>query len=170
MPKVVFRAPEARDEAAVVAAQSTMAGEGFVFAPGYWPDAEFASWLQRVADRRIGKSLTPGQVPSTFELAVIGDQVVGRLSVRHALSDSLMQKGGHIGYGVLPHFRRQGIGRQMLYRGLEITTSLGINRALVTCDENNDASRRIIESAGGCYESSYAGDTDSVPARRYWIG
>jgi predicted acetyltransferase len=57
----------------------------------------------------------------------------------------------------------------LLQRGLQITHSLGIRQALVTCDADNLASRRIIEAAGGVYESDYLQPGVSVPTRRYWI-
>jgi predicted acetyltransferase len=109
-------------------------------------------------------------VAATFELALVGGQVAGRLSVRHALNDFLLQQGGHIGYGVLPPFRSRGLGTRMLQRGLEHAATLGIGRVLVTCDDTNVASRRIIEGAGGVYESSYSGPDTKVPIRRYWFG
>jgi predicted acetyltransferase len=58
----------------------------------------------------------------------------------------------------------------MLRRRLQIRADLGIQRVLVTCDEDNAPSRRIIESAGGVYESSYFGADARVPLRRYWFG
>lgn len=170
MVELSFRLPEPGDEAAVAAAQRTMASEGLIFAFGYAPGADFAQWAETMNGRRLGKNLSPGWPPATFELALVDAQLVGRLSVRHALNDFLLQQGGHIGYQVLPPFRRQGIGRRMLQRGLQLTAALGVQRSMVTCDEDNVASRRIIESAGGVYESSYAGPDVKVPIRRYWFG
>jgi predicted acetyltransferase len=168
--EVTFRAPEPRDEAEVVNAQRVLAGEGFVFAFDYTPGGDFSKWVALIAARRLGESPAPGWVAETFELAQVGERVAGRLSVRHSLNDFLLQRGGHIGYGVLPAFRGQGIGKRMMQRGLELTAALGIDRVLVTCDEGNAASRRIIEGAGGVYESSYVGADAKVPIRRYWIG
>jgi predicted acetyltransferase len=167
---VTFRAPEPSDEAAVTEAQRIMASEGFTFAFGYAPGDDFSKWVALLAERRLGKNLAPGWVPASFELAIVETRVAGRLSVRHALNDFLLQQGGHIGYGVLPAFRGRGIGKRMLQRGFELTTALGIQRVLVTCDDNNAASRRIIEGAGGVYESSYGGADVKVPIRRYWFG
>ena len=170
MLEVSFRLPEPGDAAAIADAQRIMALENFVFAFGYDPARDFSEWLARTEASRLGKALAPGRVPGTFELAIVQGQVAGRLSVRHSLNEHLLQQGGHIGYGVLPAFRRQRLGTRMLRRGLECTAALGIRSALVTCDEDNAASRRIIEAAGGIYESSYAGPDVRVPIRRYWIG
>jgi predicted acetyltransferase len=170
MLEVTFRLPEAGDEAAVVEAQRVMALEHFVFAFGYEPGQDFSEWVARTEAQRLGRNLAPGRVAGTFELAFVGEQLAGRLSVRHALNDFLLQQGGHIGYGVLPPFRRQRLGTRMLQRGLEHAATLGIGRVLVTCDETNVASRRIIEGAAGVYESSYSGPDVRIPIRRYWFG
>lgn len=147
-----------------------MAVENFVFALDYEPGQDFSEWLEHIEAQRLGRSLAPGRVASTFEVAVVDGRIAGRLSVRHGLNDFLLQQGGHIGCGVLPAFRRQGLGKRMLERGLEITAILGVGRVLVTCDEDNAASRRLIEGAGGVYETSYAGADARVPIRRYWLG
>ena len=66
-------------------------------------------------------------------------------------------------------FRGHGLGFASLRRGLEITSNLGINPTLVTCDDDNPVSRHIIEKAGGRYESNYTGPDVVVPVRRYWF-
>lgn len=170
MLQVTFRAPEAADESAIAEAQRTMAREDFAFAFDYDPAQAFSGWLERTEARRLGRNPTPGLVADTFELAVVEGRIAGRLSVRHVLNEFLLQRGGHIGYGVLPTFRRRGLGTRMLQRGLELTATLGITRVLVTCDEDNTPSRRIIERAGGVYESSYTAPGAESSTRRYWFG
>ena len=46
---------------------------------------------------------------------------------------------------------------------LPLCADLGIDPVLVTCDEDNLPSRRVIESNGGVYEDSREGK------RRYWV-
>jgi predicted acetyltransferase len=45
--------------------------------------------------------------------------------------------------------RRRGHATAMLRQALPIARGLGIDRALVTCDVDNVASRKVIERNGG---------------------
>ena len=56
---------------------------------------------------------------------------------------------GHVGYAVVPWKRRQGIATQALRLILPVASARGLPKILVTCDEDNLASRRVIEGAGG---------------------
>jgi predicted acetyltransferase len=44
-----------------------------------------------------------------------------------------------------------------------------LRRALVTCDDDNVGSAKVIERCGGVLESLTAGHDGSVPTRRYWV-
>jgi predicted acetyltransferase len=46
---------------------------------------------------------------------------------------------------------------------------LGLQRVLVTCDDDNVGSIRTIEKNGGVLESLVAGLDGGTPTRRYWI-
>lgn len=74
---------------------------------------------------------------------------MGRLSIRHQLADALRKMGGHIGYDVRPSARGRGHATSMLRAGLRVASGMGIDPALVTCDETNVASRKAIEHNGG---------------------
>jgi predicted acetyltransferase len=107
-------------------------------------------------------------VPATFLVAVIGDQIVGRVSIRHELNDFLLNFGGHIGYGVRPAYRRRGYASEILRQALIITRAEGVDRVLVTCDEDNVASAKVIERHGGVLEDVRV-DPDGSPKRRHRI-
>jgi predicted acetyltransferase len=62
-----------------------------------------ARWPGRSLD------LAEDRVPGTFLVAAVGGTIVGRISIRHELNDFLAHEGGHIGYGVLPRYRRRGV-------------------------------------------------------------
>ena len=67
-----------------------------------------ARYLEVLEERERGINLPPGHVPSTFLFAFKGERIIGRVSIRHRLNDLLLRVGGHIGYVIVPEFRRQG--------------------------------------------------------------
>jgi predicted acetyltransferase len=91
------------------------------------------------------------------------EEVVGFLALRHTLNAWLLEEGGHIGYSVRPSRRRQGHASRALALALQRAGELGIDQALVTCDDDNEPSARTIERNGGAYEDTRNGK------RRYWI-
>lgn len=159
------------DETAFVAAHGEMALEGFTFGLGYEPDESFAAYVGALeAQQGIDP---PGRwshwVRSSFLLAEVDGVIVGRSSIRFELNDFLAHEGGHIGYGVLPAHRRRGYATEILRQSLAIARDEGVDRILVTCDDDNTGSATVIERCGGLLESIVVGaDRDRV--RRYWIG
>ena len=101
--------------------------------------------------------------------AFAGETLVGRVSIRHVLSEFLLKLGGHIGYGVLPAFRGQGYAREILRLSLPLARELGIERALLTCDENNIPSARVIEANGGVLEDIVEHGPGLPRRKRYWV-
>ena len=128
----------------------------------------WGDFLERVENERKGKNLGPGRVSATFLVAEVEGQIVGRVSIRHTLNEYLAQIGGHIGYGIRPAFRRKGYATQILRQSLVIANSLGIESALLTCDEENLGSARTIEKCNGVLESKVQ-DSEGILKRRYWV-
>ncbi|MCB9453133.1 MAG: GNAT family N-acetyltransferase [Anaerolineaceae bacterium] len=111
----------------------------------------------------------PGRVPETFYWLIDGDTFIGRLSLRHELNDSLNLIGGHIGYEIRPSMRLRGYGKAILRLGLHKVRELGLKRVLVTCDDTNIGSSKIIEANGGLLQDVIVVPGHSAPVRRYWI-
>ena len=104
-----------------------------------------------------------GWVTGTYLWMVDDDEVVGRISLRHTLTPWLLEVGGHIGYAVRPSARRRGLATRALGLMLPIAAEHGIDPALVTCDDTNVASRRVIEANGGVLEDLRNGKL------RFWV-
>lgn len=130
----------------------------------------FARYLEVLRERARGENLPPNHVPSTFLFGFAASRIVGRVSIRHELNDFLLRLGGHIGYVVVPEFRRRGYATAILRRSLQIAGQrLGLARVLVTCDDDNVGSIRTIEKNGGVLENVVTGPDLAKPKRRYWI-
>jgi predicted acetyltransferase len=117
-----------------------------------------------LADADKTTELPAGRVPCTYLWMVEDDAFVGYVAIRHRLTERLLEEGGHIGYAVRPTRRRQGHATRALRLALVEARSLGIDRALVTCDDDNLPSRLTIEHAGGVFEDRRGAK------RRYWFG
>ena len=125
-------------------------------------------WMVDEQERGIG--LPPLHVPTTFLFAFAEGRVVGRASIRHFLNEILRRVNGHIGYVVVPEFRRRGYATEILRQALGVIRDrLGIERALVTCDDDNVGSIRTIEKNGGVLENVLYDAARPKPKRRYWI-
>lgn len=124
----------------------------------------FAEYARFLDDDRLAESPRPSHfVPATTRWMVDGDEFLGRISVRHELTTFLLEVGGHIGYSVRPGARRLGHATRALRMMLPICADLGIDEVLVTCDHDNEASRRTIERNGGVLEDVRG------KKMRYWI-
>ncbi len=128
---------------------------------------DFEEWVKISENYREGKCLPEGYVPSTTYFLIEGDYIVGVVNIRHELNESLLKIGGHVGYSVLPSYRRQGIATKILMFAIEKCHELGIGEILVTCDENNIGSRKTIEKCGGILENKLK--VDNKVSLRFWI-
>jgi len=163
------------DEAAAVAAHEVLLGDDFHFLLAWEPDVPWSRYVAALNGRRQGRGVAEDWVRDVQLVAEVRGQMVGRVSVRFELNDYLLERGGHIGYGVLPAFRRRGYATEMLRQALIVARSEGVTRVLVTCDDDNLASAGVIERCRGVLESVVPGESTSASravqpgVRRYWI-
>lgn len=169
-PPLRLRRLRTNDERPVRAAQQAMAAEDFEFAFRLAGDTDWHGYMRESELLRAGIDVPTGSVPATFLLAVAGDRIVGRTSIRHELNDTLRAAGGHIGYCVLPPFRRRGYATEICRQSVVIARSLGVDPVLLTCDVDNTASRAVIERCGGELDPEWPRTGTDPCTLRYWIG
>ena len=126
-------------------------------------------WFEELKKRSCEDTVPKGLVPSSTYLAVRekDNYIVGMIDIRHYLNEYLTQVGGHIGYGVRKTERNKGYAKQMLKLALEKCKELKIKRVLITCDEDNIASEKVILSANAKLEDIR--NVDGENKKRFWI-
>lgn len=131
-------------------------------------EPDFAAFVaKKLRDAEGWTGATP---PKTHLWAIDDDErFVGRLSIFHELTDALRVSGGHIGYDTLPSLRGRGVATEMVRQALPIARSLGLAEVLLTCDETNMASIRVIEKNGGALRETRVLDPSRPAKRSYWI-
>ena len=145
-----------------------LAGEHYWF----FADArqDFAVYLRKVEGYARAERLPFGIVPyHSFWLVQDERHILGELRLRHRLTEALAIEGGHIGYNIRPAERRKGYGTLQLRLGLEKARGIGLTRVLVTCDDGNLPSAKIIEANGGVLSGRAISPESGVPVRQYWI-
>lgn len=121
-------------------------------------------WVDLLASYEVpGTPLPEGWVPASYRWILDDERLVGTITVRHRLNELLLVVGGHIGYAVRPSARRRGVATTALRLALGMAARLGIDPALITCEDDNVASARTIEANAGVLEDVRG------TSRRYWV-
>jgi predicted acetyltransferase len=111
----------------------------------------------------------PPAVPESVYWALVDDDIIGVIALRHRLTEKLARFGGHVGYEVKPSARRRGYATTMLHLLLETDRARSIGKILITCAPTNTGSRRAIEANGAVLESIIYVDEIKRDTCRYWI-
>lgn len=97
------------------------------------------------------------------------DRIVGTCRMRPRLNDAFRIEGGNIGYDVSPRFRNQGIGTGILKWCANRAFEMGLAEILITCDDDNVGSCRIIEKNDGMLADTIVSPRTGRLVRRYII-
>ena len=87
----------------------------------------------------------------------------------HALDGFWRTRAGTSASGSLIEHRRHGYATEILRQSLVIARAEGVERVLVTCDDDRVTSGRVIERCGGVLDSRSDSSDGGSPVRRYWI-
>lgn len=131
--------------------------------------AELATAVQRSRDHAKGIGMREGWGPGSTYWLVRGGRILGICNVRHRLNDFLRTYGGHVGYSIRPSERGKGYGTFQLRLALDKARDRGIERALITCDNDNLASAGVIRNNGGVFDGEGPNPNNGKITQRYWI-
>lgn len=120
------------------------------------------------------KTKIPSYYVPSYDYFMINDEdkFVGIVHIRIQLTEGLMNYGGHIGYAINPNYFKQGYGTLALKLALEKAKEIVVDeKILVTCDDDNIGSYKIIERNGGVLENKVNNSDmgEEFITRRYWI-
>ncbi len=124
---------------------------------------EYKDYLKSNKRMAAGKDLKEGYVPQTIYWLYVDGKPVGMAKLRHYLNELLKERGGHAAYAVRKSERGKGYGKLILKKLIKKAQKKGIDELLLTVDEVNKASRKVIEANGGQLENIKNGEC------YYWI-
>lgn len=135
-------------------------------------DAKAIDIFEKYDNYRTERNLKPNRVGAHFFWLVDDekDYFIGEVSIRHHLTEALEQYGGHIGYGVRYSQWNKGFGTLMLKLALAEAKKIGLEKVLITCDDDNIGSARVMEKNGFVFADKIenAIDGKKIITRRYW--
>ncbi len=131
-------------------------------------EKDFSGFVKQMRGYEKGRNLPKGHVSSSYYWLMNGSTWIGETTIRHKLTKKLLKEGGHIGYGIRPTKRKLGYGKKILALALRKAQKLGFKKVLVTCNDDNIGSRKIIEANGGVLQNVIK--RNGKHKRRYWIG
>ena len=130
----------------------------------------FEDFVNHFYDEMKGLNLPEGYIPATMFWLIDNGEFIGRVQIRHELTDHLFRYGGHIGYYIRPSKRKMGYGKKILELALAEAKKMSFEKVLLTCSDINIGSIKIIEVNGGILENFVESEKEGDPKkRRYWI-
>ena len=129
-----------------------------------------AKYLKTLDDFEAGVRLPDGWVPVATRWLLNADgRLAGETRLRFKLTDALEVEGGHVGYFIHPDHRRRGLGHAILRLALKELRAAGVSRVLVTCNDDNFRSRRVIQAAGGAFRRHTISPRSRTKVATFWI-
>ena len=125
------------------------------------------SWYDRKE-----QGLVEGQPVSFHYWAIDNGKFIGELQLRTEFPEKVMLDIGSIGYAVRVSEQGKGYGKTILRLGLELAKQHGMEKVLLTINEENKASIHVCEKLGGIWKDTIEAYNDAEGQhllRRYWI-
>ena len=124
-------------------------------------------YLENIIEHEKGQNL-PNNIPPTSSYFCLNsyDEVIGTIRHRHGDSPLINRVIGHIGYDTKPSARGQGVAKFMLsWLQEQVITK----NSIVTCEHDNAASQKVIESCGGEFINQIYSKEKSAKVLRFQL-
>jgi len=125
------------------------------------------SWYDRKE-----QGLVEGRPVSFHYWAINNGKFIGEFQLRTEFPELVMLDIGSIGYAVRPSEQGKGYGTEILRLGLELARQHGMEKVLLTINDENKASIKVCEKMGGIWKDTIDAYNDAEGQhllRRYWI-
>ena len=113
---------------------------------------DYKDWLVKCDNMAKGIGLEDWHVPQNIYWLYEDGIPVGMGKLRIRLTDKLREDGGHCGYGIALSQRRKGYGTVLVKMLVEEAAALGIDRILLTINNDNVHSIKVAINNGGIVE------------------
>lgn len=109
----------------------------------------FFSFLKEVENKKSG--IGNNGIKEIFYFAIEDDKIVGHASIRlnPEIDSDTYKFSGHIMYGVIPSKRKLGYGSKICKLLIEKMVAMGYEEIIITCNNDNIGSKKIIANNGG---------------------
>ena len=118
------------------------------------------------------KGCFEGKSPSFHYWAIDDGKFIGEFQLRTKFTQNVLTDIGSVGYAVRVTEWGKGYGTEIFRQGLEIAKAHGMEKVLLTINEENAASIHICEKLGGQLQDSievFHEVEGKHLLRRYWI-
>ena len=110
---------------------------------------DFDEWKTHIfsdyENNEKGINLPEGFLPHATFWVIENEQYIGTVDIRLALSEQLYEYGGVCGIAIIPEKRGMGKGIEVTKLAFEKMEELKISPIIVTCEEENTPSIKLIE-------------------------
>jgi predicted acetyltransferase len=145
-------------------------GEGYGYNNVPLARSDFAAFVRELDEEAAGIGLPPGIPPQqTYVLVRDDTDILGEFRLRPVLEEPYERFNGHIGYNLRPSARGKGYGTKGLALLLDHARTMGVPGVLLTIEDENPGSVRVIEKNGGTLLRQSTDPDSGEVVSSYWI-